>query len=125
MMYGAPLLRYQSRYRSDDGGCVGRVPGKVDSTAIGTPAGAAAYDEMAVRLSENAGVEPIARASYGEDPSQRLEVFAPPDAVASKLPVVAFLHGGAWIAGGLHWLRFMAPAVTALPALFVGITYRL
>ena len=43
----------------------------------------------------------------------------------SKLPVVAFLHGGAWIAGGLHWLRFMAPAVTALPALFVAVTYRL
>ena len=123
-MYGVLPLRYQSRFGQEED-ALDRVPGKVDSSSSGTPAGAVAYDELATRLSGKAGIEPVARVSYGEHPSQCLEIFAPSGISAPRLPVVAFLHGGAWIAGGLHWLRFMAPAVTALPALFVGVTYRL
>ncbi len=102
-----------------------RVPGQVDRTATGTPRGAAAYDELATRLSRAAAIDPAARISYGDHPAQRLEIFAPPGAARTSLPIVVFLHGGAWMAGGLHWLRFMAPPVVALPALFVGVTYRL
>ncbi|MCL4745007.1 MAG: alpha/beta hydrolase [Burkholderiaceae bacterium] len=93
--------------------------------ADGTPAGATAYDERATRLSQAVTIEPVARISYGAHAGQHLEVFAPRRDTRSRLPVVAFLHGGAWMAGGLHWLRFMAPPVTALPALFVGVSYRL
>jgi len=104
---------------------VRRAPGEVDRTSTGTPAGAAAYDELATRLSQAVTIQPSAQISYGEHPEQRIEIFAPTGPFGSGVPVVVFLHGGAWMAGGLHWLRFMAPAVTALPALFVGATYRL
>lgn len=39
--------------------------------------------------------------------------------------MLLFLHGGAWIAGHLGWLRFMAPAALANGYLFVGAGYRL
>ncbi len=102
-----------------------RAPGNEELVPTGRPAGAAAYDELATRLSGAVGVAPVAQASYGEHSSQRLEVFAPPGAFGSRLPALVFLHGGAWMAGGLHWLRFMAPAAICLPAIFVGATYRL
>jgi len=98
---------------------------EVDGRPIGIPDGALAYDERVTALSRTVSVEPVARRAYGDHPSQRLEIFAPTDAPAPKLPVVMFLHGGAWMNGGLHWLRFMAPAVLAVPALFVAVTYRL
>jgi acetyl esterase/lipase len=41
------------------------------------------------------------------------------------MPILLFFHGGAWISGHLGWLRFMAPLVTALPAIFVAGSYRL
>lgn len=93
--------------------------------STGRPAGAEAYAERATRLSQAVNLEPVAQLSYGSQAGQRLEIFAPQGVAASALPVVVFLHGGAWMAGGLHWLRFMAPAVTALPALFAAVTYRL
>ncbi|MBA3895729.1 MAG: alpha/beta hydrolase [Sphingomonadaceae bacterium] len=66
---------------------------------------------------------PSAQLAYGPDRGQRLDVYAPPG--AKELPVLVFFHGGAWINGHLGWLRFMAPAVTALPAILVAGTYRL
>lgn len=67
--------------------------------------------------------DPVERVSYGTDRGQRLDIYAPDR--ADSLPVLLFFHGGAWINGHLGWLRFMAPAVLALPAVFVAATYRL
>ncbi|MGZ8310466.1 MAG: alpha/beta hydrolase [Allosphingosinicella sp.] len=67
--------------------------------------------------------EPDLQLSYGPDRGQRLDIYAPPG--ADKLPILLFFHGGAWISGHLGWLRFMAPIVTALPAVFVAGSYRL
>lgn len=71
--------------------------------------------------------EPVTRLRYGAAPGQELDVYLPPGerATGDPLPVLIFFHGGAWIRGGLHWLRFMAPAVTALPAILVAGAYRL
>lgn len=66
---------------------------------------------------------PTLHLAYGLDRAQRLDVYAPPG--AKDLPILLFFHGGAWISGHLGWLRFMAPIVTALPAIFVAGTYRL
>ena len=84
---------------------------------------AARYVEEVEGLARDAGVTPIARLDYGADRGQWLDVYAPPG--ARDLPVLIFLHGGAWINGHLGWLRFMAPPVTALPAILVATTYRL
>jgi arylformamidase len=61
--------------------------------------------------------------SYGPDRAQKIDVYAP--AGAEGLPVLIFFHGGAWVSGHRGWLRFMAPAVTSLPAVFVAVGYRL
>lgn len=70
---------------------------------------------------------PAARLDYGPKAGQHLEVYVPSrqQPHAEPLPVLIFFHGGAWIRGNLAWLNFMAPAVTALPAVFVAATYRL
>lgn len=68
-------------------------------------------------------LEPVCEWQFGEKPYQKIDVYAP--ANAHKLPVLLFFHGGAWINGGREWLRFMAPAVLSLPAIFVAATYRL
>lgn len=70
-----------------------------------------------------AAPKPSLQLGYGRDRGQRLDVYAPPG--ARKLPILLFFHGGAWVSGHLGWLRFMAPMVTALPAVFVAGTYRL
>jgi len=67
--------------------------------------------------------KPDHQLSYGPDHGQRIDVYAPPD--ANKLPILLFFHGGAWVSGHLGWLRFMAPQVAALPAIFVAGSYRL
>jgi acetyl esterase/lipase len=84
---------------------------------------AARYADRVEQLGREAALEPVERMSYGDDRGQWLDVYAPPD--ARDLPVLLFWHGGAWINGHLGWLRFMAPVVTALPAVFVAATYRL
>ena len=92
-----------------------------DAIPLSSPP-AIAYAERAEALGR-ASPEPVERISYGADEAQQLEVYAPGG--ARDLPVLLFLHGGAWVNGHLGWLRFMAPAVLALPAVFVACTYRL
>jgi arylformamidase len=62
--------------------------------------------------------------SYGSDYWQRLDIYLPATNSRSSLPVLCFLPGGAWINGCKEWLAFMAPAVTSVPAVFVGLSYR-
>ena len=62
---------------------------------------------------------------YGSDYWQKLDVFLPERPSAGPLPILAFAHGGSWIAGYKEWMAFMAPAITAIPAVFVSVSYRL
>lgn len=63
---------------------------------------------------------------YGTDRLQRLDIFPPPpDTACSDAPVLMFFHGGAWRSGCKEWMAFMAPAVLALSAVFVSVSYRL
>lgn len=62
---------------------------------------------------------------YGPHPRQRVDVFAPAARGSRRLPLVAFIHGGGWVKGDKKWAAFMAETVTALPAVFVSIGYRL
>lgn len=87
---------------------------------------AMAYDRTARALSDASKLKPVAVLSYGEDPVRKIEIYRPHAAEpAEPLPVLVFLHGGAWIAGGFQWLRFMAGAVVAQPAIFAAVAYRL
>jgi len=61
---------------------------------------------------------------YGPDYWQKLDVYLPALNSVSGLPVLCFLPGGAWINGCKEWLAFMAPVLTALPAVFVALSYR-
>ena len=81
-----------------------------------------AYEADLSQLAREAP-EPLTVEAYGRDRAQQLAVYAPPG--AKDLPVLLFFHGGAWISGHLGWLAFMARAVTSLPAVFVGASYRL
>jgi arylformamidase len=55
---------------------------------------------------------------------QKLDIFIPENAGASVLPVFCFLHGGGWYTGHKEWVSFMAPAILAVPAIFVTPSYR-
>ncbi|MEP1113530.1 MAG: alpha/beta hydrolase [Nitratireductor sp.] len=87
---------------------------------------AMAYDRAARALSDRSKLKPVAVLGYGKDPAQKTEIYRPHAVEPTEpLPVLGFLHGGAWIAGGFQWLRFMAEAVVAQPAIFAAVTYRL
>lgn len=86
---------------------------------------AEAYGMRLQALGRASALDPVGMLEHGSDPGQRLHVYAPARTGAGPLPLLLFFHGGAWVSGGLSWLRFMAPAVTSLPALFVAGTYRL
>lgn len=64
---------------------------------------------------------------YGDDYWQKIDIFRPETDIldAGPLPILAFAHGGSWIAGYKEWMAFMAPAICALPAIFVSVSYRL
>jgi acetyl esterase/lipase len=61
---------------------------------------------------------------YGADYWQRLDLFRPAAPFDTPLPVLAFVHGGAWMSGCKEWLGFMAPSLVGLPCLFASISYR-
>ena len=62
---------------------------------------------------------------YGPDPHQRLDVFAPREEPGGPLPILVYIHGGGWTHGQKGWMSFMAPAIVALPAVFVAPGYGL
>lgn len=62
---------------------------------------------------------------YGTDYWQKLDIYLPRPTGLSGLPVLLFLHGGAWRNGCKEWMGFMAPAIVSLPAIFVSVSYRL
>lgn len=89
---------------------------------------AKAYADTVLQRSREVAESGIVRLSadvpFGESYYQRVDIYAP-HAVTQPLPVLLFLHGGAFIGGYKEWMGFMAPAVVATPALFVSVSYRL
>ena len=61
----------------------------------------------------------------GPDPRHRLDVFAPNRETTAPLPILVYIHGGGWTHGNRGWMSFMAPAIAALPAVFVSPGYGL
>ena len=62
---------------------------------------------------------------YGSDYWQKIDIYLPRREGLSGLPVLLFLHGGAWRNGCKEWMGFMAPAFVSAPAIFVSVSYRL
>jgi arylformamidase len=62
--------------------------------------------------------------AYGPDYWQKIDIYLPDDATG-PLPVLLFFHGGNFTHGYKEWCGFMAPAVTAFPAIFISVSYRL
>lgn len=62
---------------------------------------------------------------FGADYWQKIDIYLPRQRDLSHLPVLLFLHGGAWRNGCKEWMGFMAPAIVTLPAVFVSVSYRL
>ncbi|HKR90141.1 MAG TPA: alpha/beta hydrolase fold domain-containing protein [Phenylobacterium sp.] len=73
---------------------------------------------------ESGSVKFFGDLAYGPDYYQRVDVYAPLEA-SRPLPVLIFLHGGAFIGGYKEWMGFMAPAIVSTPAVFVSVSYRL
>ena len=85
------------------------------------------YAEECLKLSADAAthVRVLRNIAYGGDPRQRMDIFLPLDADLRALPVLLFMHGGAWTHGTKDWCGFMAPPIALLPAIFVSVGYRL
>jgi acetyl esterase/lipase len=62
--------------------------------------------------------------AYGPDPAQKLDLYLP-KAGGTALPVLVFVHGGAWTHGYKEWMGLTYPAVRDLPAIMVSIDYRM
>jgi len=60
---------------------------------------------------------------YGNDPRQRLDVFAPPH--ASNRPVVIFWYGGSWVEGSRSDYRFVGTALAEQGFVVIIPDYRL
>jgi acetyl esterase/lipase len=63
---------------------------------------------------------------FGADPAQKLQVFTPVgEPLQAPLPVVVFIHGGAWMSGDPHDYRFIARTLVPHGVAVVLAGYRL
>jgi acetyl esterase/lipase len=85
------------------------------------------YAQECLRLSAIAVAEGrvIGDIAYGGERRQRMDLYLPKQTGLRDLPVLLFMHGGAWTMGTKDWCGFMAPALIDLPAIFVSVGYRL
>lgn len=85
-----------------------------------------AYAATALELSRKAAAEVPCTPDvpYGPDYWQRMDIYRPAGGLTG-LPVMIFFHGGNFTHGYKEWCGFMAPAITAFPAVFVSASYRL
>ena len=85
------------------------------------------YAEECLKLSAEAArhVRVLRDVAYGTDPRQRIDIFLPRQPDLRDLPVLLFMHGGAWTHGTKDWCGFMAPPIARQPAIFVSAGYRL
>jgi arylformamidase len=85
------------------------------------------YAEECPKLSADAAkhVRVLRDIAYGADLRQRMDIFLPRQMDLRNLPVLLFMHGGAWTHGTKDWCGFMAPPLVQVAAIFVSIGYRL
>ena len=88
---------------------------------------AARYVELAEAQSREAASQVDCRrdVAYGPHPAQRLDIYAPRERPAGRMPVLVMVHGGRWVRSGKQWMGAFAPAVTRFPALLVAPTLRI
>ena len=63
--------------------------------------------------------------AYGDDYWQKVDFYLPHDVGAGDLPVMCYIHGGAFRNGFKEWMGVLAPPFLDLPAIFVSFSYRL
>lgn len=66
--------------------------------------------------------------AYGDDYWQKVDIYLPfptPAPTASAVPVLCYVHGGAWMNGCKEWMGFMAPPLVDAPLIFVSVSHRL
>jgi arylformamidase len=90
-------------------------------------AAAERYAEECLKLSADAAnhVRVLRDVAYGTYPRQCMDIFLPQQSDLSDLPVLMFMHGGAWTHGTKDWCGFMAPPLARQPAIFISVGYRL
>lgn len=71
------------------------------------------------------GIKMIRDLPYGAHPNQRLDIYHTNKADSGPLPVVLFIHGGAWINGDKSMLHCLCQRVAAQGYLVININYRL
>jgi acetyl esterase/lipase len=86
-----------------------------------------AYAGTALRLSRLAAMTTRVALDipYGPEPGQALDIYLPAADISGPLPVFVNIHGGAWTHGCKEWMGLNAPAITAFPAIYVSLSYRL
>ena len=62
--------------------------------------------------------------SYGAEPSQKFDIYVPKNATA-KLPLIIFVHGGAWIAGDKSDVSAIAKFLANQGFVVINMNYRL
>ncbi len=62
--------------------------------------------------------------SYGADPAQKVDVYVPKTA-ATRLPLIIFVHGGAWIAGDKGDVSAIAIFLAKQGFVVINMNYRL
>ena len=71
------------------------------------------------------GYKVVADRSYGDNPTQKLDVLVPKDlAAGEKRPVVVFFYGGSWATGSRAQYRFAGEALTSKGFIAVIPDYR-
>jgi len=91
------------------------------------PPEAEAYARRAIELSRQraAKCEVAFDVPYAGDDERKLDIYRPRSEAAGPLPVLVFAHGGGWTHGFKEWMGLLAPPITAIPAIFVSVSYRL
>ena len=89
--------------------------------------GAHEYAERILAGSKKAAAEyrTVMDVPYGDDYWQKVDFYLPKKQPTDDLPVMCFIHGGAFRNGFKEWMGFMAPPLVELPAVFVSFSYRL
>lgn len=95
-----------------------------DQTSLSPPARAYIQSTLDLAAAAYSIVRNTIDIPYGDDERQKVDVFYP-DTIDQPLPVLVFMHGGGWTHGYKEQCAFMAPAITALSAILVSVSYRL
>jgi acetyl esterase/lipase len=62
--------------------------------------------------------------AYGTDPAQKFDIYVPKN-IATKMPTIIFIHGGAWIAGDKNDVSPIAVFIAQQGFVVINMNYRL